>query len=260
MVLGAVYAQDLHDGSHGVREGHSPHQALQEWRAQGREWTIGWIVDADVSGCFDRVDHGLLPDVMRQRGTAGGLLRLIGTWLHAGVLEGAQVTSPETGTPQGGVSSAMLAHICLHAVLDAWYERDVKPRMKGRTFLTRFADDFVIGCEREEDARRIMAVLPKRCARFGLTLHPTKTGVVSFRKPDSRKEADTGPGTVEGLGLTHDWASSRRGYWVIKRQTSGKRLRRAQTALWQWCRSSRHPSLPAQYRQWCQKLRGPYQS
>ena len=105
----------------------------------------------------------------------------------------------------------MLATIFLHEVLDAWYERDVRPRRKGRTFLIRFADDFVIGCEQEADARRIMAVLPKRFARFGLTIHPTKTVLVSFRKPDSRKEADTGNGTCECLGLTQDWTKSRRG-------------------------------------------------
>jgi group II intron reverse transcriptase/maturase len=259
MLLGAVYEQAFHDFSHGFREGHSPHQALHELREQCRELNIGWIVDADVSGFFDNLDHGLLRDVIRQRVNDGGILRLIGKWLHAGVLEGEQVTYPEKGTPQGGVISPMLANIFLHAVLDAWYERDVKPRMKGRTFLIRFADDFVIGCEREEDARRIMAVLPKRFARFGLTIHPTKTVLVSFRKPDSRKEADTGNGTFEFLGFTHYWTRSRRGYWVIKRKTSGKRLRRAQKALWQWCRSYRHTSLPEQYRQLCQKLRGHYQ-
>lgn len=133
----------------------------------------------------------------------------------------------------GSVCSPLLTNIFLHEVLDAWYERDVKPRMKGRTFLLRFADDFVIGCEREEDARRIMAVLPKRVAHFGLTIHPTKTVLVSFRKRASRQETDTGNGTFELLGLTHDWARSRRGYWVIKGETAGKRLRRAQKSLWQ---------------------------
>ena len=147
----------------------------------------------------------------------------------------------------------------LHAVLDAWDERHVQPRMKGRTFLIRCADACVIGCEREEDARRIMAVLPKRFARFGLTIHPTKTVLVTFRKPDSRQEADTGNGTFELLGLTHGWARSRRGYWVIKRNTAGTRLRRAQPSLWPWCRSHRHTPRQAPYRQWCQKRRGHYQ-
>jgi RNA-directed DNA polymerase len=193
---------------------------------------------------------------MRKRVNDGGLWRLLGAWRHAGGLEGAQVTSPEQGTPQGGVSSPMRATMFLHEGLEAWYERDGTPRMNGRTCLIRGADDVVIGCEREEDARRIMAVLPKRVARFGLTLHPTKTGRVSFRKPDARQEADTGHGTCELRGLTPDWARSRRGSWVIKRKTAGQCLRRAQQALWQWGRSYRPPSLPEQYRQWGRKLRG----
>jgi group II intron reverse transcriptase/maturase len=103
MLLGAVYEQDFHDCSRGFREGHSPHQALQEVREQGMELNSGWIVDAEVSGCFARLDHGLFQDVIRQRVKDGGILRLIGKWLHAGVLEGEQGTYPEKGTPQGGV-------------------------------------------------------------------------------------------------------------------------------------------------------------
>jgi RNA-directed DNA polymerase len=259
MLWGAVYEQDFHDCSHGFREGHSPHQALQELREQCMEWTIGWIVEADVSGFFDSLDHGLLQDVIRKRVNDGGLLRLLGKWRHAGVLEGEQVTYPEQGTPQGGVVSPLLANIFLHEVLDAWYERDVRPRMRGRTFLIRVADDVVIGCEREEDARRLMAVLPKRVARFGLTIHPTKTVLVTFRRPVSHAESDTGNGTFELLGFTHYWTKSRRGSWVIKRKTASKRLRRTMKALWQWCRDQRHTPLTVQHRILCQKLRGHYQ-
>jgi RNA-directed DNA polymerase len=183
----------------------------------------------------------------------------MGTWRHAGVLEGEQGPAPEPGTPQGGVSSPRLAHMCRHEVLDAWDERDVKPRMKGRTWRIRVADDGVIGCERGGAARRIMAGLPTRVARFGRTMHPTKTGLVSVRKPDSRQEADPGHGTCELRGLTHDGARSRRGDGVITRNTSGQRRRRAQKALGQWCRSDRHPSRPEPSRQWCQTRRGPYQ-
>jgi RNA-directed DNA polymerase len=260
MWLGASAEQDVHDFAPGLREGHSPHQALQEWREQCMDLTIGWRGDAAVRGCCARVAHGLLQDGMRKRVNDGGLWRRLGQGRHAGGREGAQVTSPEKGTPQGGVISPMLATIFLHEVLDEWYERDVNPRMKGRPWRIRLADAGVIGCERGGDARRIMAVLPKRFARVGRTLHPTKTVLVSFRKPDARQEADTGPGTCELLGFTHDWARSRRGYWVIKRNTSGQRLRRAPKALWPWCRSYRHTSLPEQYRPWCPKLRGHYQS
>jgi hypothetical protein len=131
--------------------------------------------------------------------------------------------------------------------------------MRGRTFLIRVADDCVIGCEREDDARRIMTVLPKRFARFGLTMHPTKTALVAFRKPDTDAASDAGNGTFEFLGFTHDWTKSRRGYWVSKRRTARKRLRRTMKALWQWCRHQRHTALREQYRILCQKLRGHFQ-
>ena len=120
----------------------------------------------------------------------GGYERLIGKWLHAGVMEEGVLTHPETGVLQGGVIAPVLANLFLHHVLDEWFERDVQPRMKGRCFLIRFADDFVMGCELEADARKIMAVLPKRFARFGLRIHPTKTALMAFRKPEAPQGAD----------------------------------------------------------------------
>lgn len=258
MLLGAVYEQDFYDFSHGFREGHSPHQALHELRERCMGMNVGWIVDLDVCGFFDNLDRGQLRDVLKQRVKDGGIIRLIGKWLNAGVIEGETLTYPEKGTPQGGVISPMLANIFLHHVLDDWFEREVKPRMKGRVFLIRFADDAVIGCELEEDARRIMAVLPKRFGRFGLTIHPKKTKLVRFRKP--RSKGDQGKnGTFDFLGFTHYWAKSRRGYWVIKRKTATKRLRRAMKGFWQWCRQNRHLPITEQYKMLCQKLRGYYQ-
>jgi Reverse transcriptase (RNA-dependent DNA polymerase) len=172
---------------------------------------IGWIVDADVSGYFDSIERTRLREVLRQRVNDGRVWRLIGKWLRAGVMEEGILTHPETGVVQGGVISPILANIFLHEVLDEWCEREVRPRMKGRCFLIRFADDFVIGCELEGDARRIMAVLPKRFARFGLRMHPTKTVLIAFGRPEARPGADQGNGTFDLLGLTHYWARSRRG-------------------------------------------------
>lgn len=153
----------------------------------------------------------------------------------------------------------MVAHIFLHEVLDAWYAREVRPRMRGRTFLIRLADACGIGGEREDDARRIMTVLPKRVARFGRTMHPTKTALVAFRKPDTDAASDAGNGTCEFLGFTHDGTQARRGSWVIKRRTARKRLRRTMNALWQWCRHQRHTALREQDRMRCQKLCGHFQ-
>ena len=145
----------------------------------------------------------------------------------------------------------------LHHILDEWFEGEVKPRVKGRAFIVRFADDAVIGCELEYDAQRVLEVLPKRFGRYGLTVHPEKTKLVRFKKP--RKNDDNRNGTFDFLGFTHYWAKSRRGYWVIKRKTMWKRARRITKAIWEWCRQNRHEPLKDQYKTLCQKLRGHYQ-
>ena len=259
MLLGAIYEQDFQDFSYGFREGRSPHQALTELRAQCLGKTSHWIIDADIRGFFDSLDHDLLREVLRERVKDGSILRLIGRWLKAGVSDGGDLTYPEAGSPQGGVISPVLSNIFLHSVLDEWFVRDVQPRRQGRCFLLRFAADFVLGCEVEEDARRIMAVLPKRLARFRLTLHPQKTRRIACGKPARRETADTGNGTFELLGLTHYWAKSRLGNWVLKRKTARQRVRRAKQALWQGCRVNRPRPLKEQYQQLGQKLHGHYQ-
>jgi RNA-directed DNA polymerase len=259
MLLGAIYEQDFYRSSHGFREGHSAHQALHEVREQCLNMNVGWIVDADVTACFDSLDHSFIREIIKQRVNDGAILRLIGKWLNAGVMEGEALSYPEAGSPQGGVVSPMIANIYLHHVLDEWFIKEVKPRMKGRCFLTRFADDFVVGCELEADAYRIMEVLPKRFARFSLAIHPDKTKLIKFRKPDNKGESDKSNGTFDFLGFTHYWTKSRRGYWVIKRQTANKRLRRAMKRVWQWCQKNRHTPLAQQYRKLSQKLKGHYQ-
>jgi group II intron reverse transcriptase/maturase len=249
MILGAVYEQDFESFSHGFREGHSQHQALSELRQRCGEIGVAWIVDADVAGFFDNLDHTLLLKIIKRRVNDGAILRLIGKWLKCGVMEGLTLIHPEKGTPQGGVISPILSNIFLHHVLDRWYVRDVKDRLRGRSFLIRFADDFIWGCEREDDARRVLSALPKRFNLFKLTIHPAKTALIRFRKS----------GTFDFLGFTHFWAKSRQGYWVIKRKTAKKRLRRAMKSLWQWCRDHRHENLMEQYKTLCLKLRGHYE-
>jgi hypothetical protein len=186
-------------------------------------------------------------------------MKLIGKWLKAGVMEEGNLTYAEKGSPQGGVISPLAANIFLHYVLDEWYEQEVKPRLKGRSFLQRFADDFIIGCELESDARRIMAVLPRRFGRYGLTIHPEKTKLVKFGKPPKKEQPGPKNGTFDFLGFTHYWAKSRRGNWVIKRKTARKRQRRSIKLLWQWCKENRHLPLEEQYQMLCLKLRGHYQ-
>lgn len=258
MLLGAVYEEDFYDCSYGFRPGRSPHQALTQLRNQCAWGNINVVVDADVSGCFDNIPKGQLLAVIRQRVNDGGILRLIGKWLNAGVLDGEELFYPEKGTPQGGVVSPMLANIYLHEVLDVWFERDVKLHMKGQCFLIRFADDFVIGCEWESDAQRLMAVLPKRFGRYGLTIHPTKTKLVKFSRPKLNDDGK-GNGTFDFLGFTHYWARGRKGTWVVKRKTAGKRLRRAGKRVWQWCQHHRHDPMREQHKILSSKLKGHYQ-
>ena len=191
-----------------------------------------------------------------------GCCVLVGKWLKAGVLEDGQWSCPDTDTPQGGVISPLLANIYLHHVLDDWFVREVQPRLRGRSFLIRFADDFVIGCELESDARRIMEVLAKRFERFSLTIHPDKTKLVPFARPNgdthSASEASETPGTFDFLGFTHYWSRTRRGGWTVKRKTSRKRQSRAMTRIWQWCSRNRHLPVIDQARKLRQKLHGHY--
>ena len=259
MLIGAVYEQDFHPFSHGFREQHSAHDAIKEIRENIRAQNIGWIIDADISGFFDNIDHSQLRQLLKRRVNDGGLLRLIGQWLKAGVVEGDLITYSDKGTPQGGVISPVLANVYLHHVLDEWFVKEVKPRLKGRCFIVRFADDFIIGCEREDDARKVMAVLPKRFGRYGLAIHPEKTRLLSFRRPANKPEITRGENTFDFLGFTHYWARSLKGYWVLKRKTASKKVRKTIQALWYWCRNNRHMDLYEQYRILSSKLRGHFQ-
>jgi retron-type reverse transcriptase len=165
MLLAAVYAPKFSDLSHGFRPGHSPHQALHALREQGRERNMPWIVDADVSGFFDELRHDLLREFIQRRVNEGGIRRLIGTWLKAGVMEEGKRTSAETGSPQGGGVRPILANVFLQYVWEEWYEQEVKPRLKGWSFLLRFAEDFLMSCALDSEAQRVMEGRPKRLGR-----------------------------------------------------------------------------------------------
>ncbi|WP_437723382.1 group II intron reverse transcriptase/maturase [Sorangium sp. So ce861] len=263
MVLEAVYEQDFLDCSYGFRPGRSAHQALQALWLQATRHAGGWILDVDVRKFFDTLDHGRLREILRRRVLDGVLLRLIDKWLAAGVLENGGITYPDSGSPQGGVVSPILANIYLHEVLDTWFDREVKPRLSGRAQLVRYADDAVLLFAYERDARRVMAVLPKRFGKYGLTLHPEKTRLIEFRRPDRRAPpvrvgASPRPGTFELLGFTHYWGRSRSGKWIVRRSTAKDRFRRALRRIAEWCREHLHDDLRAQQQALAQKLRGHY--
>ena len=183
MLLEPLYEQDFMDCSYGFRPKRSAHQALQVIWDQTMRMGGGWVLDVDIRQYFDTLDHTCLREILDKRMRDGVLRRLIGKWLKAGVLDKGCLTYPETGTPQGGVISPMLANIYLHEVLDVWFHQEVKPRLRGKAFLVRFADDFVMGFALEEDARLVLEVLPKRFEKFGLRIHQDKTRLVEFKKP-----------------------------------------------------------------------------
>ena len=259
MVLEAVYEQDFLDCSYGFRPGRSAHQALAALWKQTMDRSGCWIVEVDIRRFFDALDHTHLREFLRQRVRDGVLLRLIGKWLNAGVLEEGVVTTPESGSPQGGVISPLLANVYLHYVLDVWFEQEVKPRLRGSAFLVRYADDFVMGFVCEEDARRVLEVLPKRFGKYGLTLHPDKTRLVPFRRPGQWSvsgRAEPPPGSFDLLGFTHYWGRSRRGVWVVQRKTAARRFSRVIKKISHWCRLHRHRPVAEQHQLLSQKLRG----
>jgi len=269
MLLEPVYEQDFKTCSYGFRPGRSAQGALAALREPLMSMGGGWVVEVDIEKFFDTLDHRDLRAFLRRRVGDGVVLRLIGKWLNAGVLDGGSVTYPSAGTPQGGVISPLLANVYLHYVMDEWWEREVQPRLVGRSILVRYADDLVMGFAREEDARRVFEVLPKRFGRYGLRLHSTKTRVAAFRRPPWRSgrgprrggaatSAPVSPETFDFLGFTHYWGRSRRGYWVIFRRTARGRLSRALRAVQAWCRGHRHESLAAQQATLSEKMRGHY--
>jgi len=258
MVIGEVYEQEFYDFSYGFRPGRSAHQALQAVQKTAWQMKGGWLVEVDIKKFFDTVEHRHLREILGQRIGDGVLLRLIGKWLNAGVLEGLILSHPDEGTPQGGVISPLLANIYLHTVLDEWFVKDIRPALVGDAAMVRYADDFVVLFETKRDAERFLAVLPKRFGKYGLTLHPDKTRMVPFQRPDRVDNDDKGPGTFDLLGFTHYWAVSRNGNWVVKRRTAKDRFSRALRRVGEWCRWHRHDPLKTQHLTLTKKLKGHY--
>ena len=260
MLLEPIYEQDFKYYSYGFRPGRSAHEVLSCIWSQCMKQRIKWILDVDVRKYFDTLRHNILGGLLELRVRDGVLRRLIGKWLKAGVLDRGQLSYPEAGTPQGGVISPLLANIYLHYVLDCWYAESVRPRMKGATFLVRFADDFILGFENKEDAEKVYRVLFRRFEKYGLSLHPDKTRLVPFERPadTSQPPGQPGepPGTFDFLGFTHYWGKSQKGTWVIRRRTMRKRFRRSLKAISQWGRKNLHEPMRVQVEALGRKLKG----
>ncbi len=262
MLLEPIYEQDFLDCSYGFRPGRSAHMALGTLRKQAMTAGGGWILEVDIRKFFDHLSHQHLRTFLHRRVRDGVLQKLIHKWLNAGVMEDGNVSYPDAGSPQGGVVSPILSNVFLHYVLDVWFEEEVMPRLAGPAFLIRFADDFAIGVRHERDAHRIMEVLPKRFAKYGLTVHPDKTRLICFRSPslpsDKAGSSSTRPETFTLLGFTHYWGKTRKGRWAVKRKTAPSRFGRAVQSIAQWCRLNRHRPVSEQHLKLRQKLHGHY--
>ena len=255
-VLGAIYEQDFLDCSYGFRPGRSAHDAVRTLKRIVDGGKVRWLYEADIVSFFDSLDRNKLKEMVGIRVADGSLMRLIGKCLHVGVLDGESVLEPELGTAQGSGLSPLLGNVYLHYVLDLWFETEVKPRLQGQATLIRYCDDVLIGFEREDDARRVVAVLDKRMERFGLALHPDKTRLLPFWRPPASQQRGKGPATFDFVGFTFYWARTRKGHWRMACKTRRASLRRAKTSIYDWCRRHRHRSIQDQHAALHRRLRG----
>ena len=257
-VLESIYEQDFLDCSYGFRPRCSAHDAVRALDRVVRRGEVSWILEADIRSFFDSVDRNTLREMLQTRVADGSLMRLIGKCLHVGVLDGAEFSRPETGTAQGSALSPMLGNIYLHYALDLWFETEVKPRLRGKSTLLRYADDFIATFEREDDARRVMGVLGKRLERYGLALHPDKTRLVAFRRPPRGQQGGKGPGSFDFVGFTFYWGRTRSGSWTLQYKTRCARLRRSIRSVYAWCRRHRHWAVKEQCAALSRRLHGHY--
>jgi len=262
MILERIYEVDFDDNSYGFRPGRSCHQALSVLGQNIATKKVNWISDADVKGFFDNVSHQRMAELLRIRISDPKLLALIGRFLKAGVMIEGQLQATEEGVPQGASLSPLLANVYLHYALDEWFERDVKPRMRGEAFLIRFADDFICGFEREDDARKYQTVLLKRLGRFSLTVAEEKTKLIRFgrfARRDCQRLGVGAPETFDFLGFTHYCGLSRAGRFKLKRKTSTKKLRIKLLDLKRWFNQQLSTPIAEMWHTLNAKLRGHYQ-
>ena len=246
-LLEAGYEPIFHDCSYGFRRGRSAHDALRSLNRVLFRGEVSWILEMDVESFFDSIDRKMFVEMLQERVVDGSLLRLVGTCLHVGIFDGDESSEPDDGTVQGSVLSPVLSNIYLHHVLDGWFERDVMPRIRGRARLIRYADDAVIGFEYEADAWKVLEALRKRFERYGLRLHPEKTRVVPFARPDRTRTSGKARATFDFLGFTHDWRRTRSGRWMPWIKTRTARFRRFIATVADGCRSHRHEPVKEQH-------------
>ena len=252
-VLTPLYEEDFKSFSYGFRKGHSAHQAIDYMFKEVSFQGLHYIIDADIKNYFGSINHGILREFLDRRVKDGVIRKMIDKWLKAGILEDDQLSYPKEGTPQGGLISPLLSNIFLHYVLDEWFTEQIQPLLSGRSFIVRYADDFVLGFEKASDAVRVMEVLPKRFGKYKLELHPDKTKIVNLNS-----KRGEGNRSFDFLGFTHYLGKSRKGKAILKRKTSSKKLTVAVYKIQNWIKHNRHRKIKELIPELNAKLGGHY--
>ncbi len=262
MVLEPIYESAFLGCSYGFRPGRGPHNALNALAEVIYRKKTNWVLDADIQSFFDTIDHGWMQKFIEHRIKDRRMVRLLMKWLHAGVMEDGELREVEEGTPQGGSISPLLANIYLYYALDLWVNQWRKRHARGEVYIVRYADDFVMGFQYEQDARAMREALASRLAAFGLTLHPDKTRVLRFgrfARTDVGRDGRTRPETFDFLGFTHIAGVTRRGAFQLIRRTSRKKRKAKLGSLREEMRKRRHQPVRAQHAWLSSVLRGHYQ-
>ena len=248
-VLNAIYETDFVGFSYGFRPGRSPHRALDALAAAVVRKKVNWVLDADIRGFYDAIDHGWMLKFLEHRIADRRMLRLIRKWLKAGVIEDGEWSETVEGTPQGASASPLLSNVYLHYVFDLWADQWRRRHAHGEMIIVRFADDYIVGFEHQGDAQRFLAELRGRLAKFSLELAPEKTRLIEFGRfaAQNRKARGLGrPETFGFLGFTHICAKYRNGRFMLKRITDSKRLRAKLHKVKTECRRRLHLPIPEQ--------------
>lgn len=258
-ILGRVYEMDFLDCSYGYRPHTGAHKAVNFIQETVTLRKVNFILEADIKDYFGSIVRKDLIEILKRRIQDPVILRLIGKWLRAGVIDDGRLLVSENGTVQGSIISPILANIYLHEVLDTWTNKVVKPYFNGEMYLCRYADDFVLGFQYWQDAKRFEQVLHKRFAKFGLVLHPDKTKLIEFGRFARERKGGIKPETFQFLGFTFFCSATRQRKFCVKLKTSAKRMRRSLTRVGEQCRSMRHQAFKDQSRHLAAILTGHYQ-
>lgn len=238
-ILSAIFEADFLPCSYGYRSGRGPQEAVRDLTETLRRGRFEFVVEADIKGFFDHIQHDWLERMLEERIDDGAMLRLVRKWLRAGILEeDGRIKHPETGTPQGGIVSPVLANVYLHYVLDLWFERKVRKENRGQSRLFRFADDFVCCFDYRHEAMAFEQAVKERLGKFGLELALDKTQTLRFGRGGGGHN-----GRFDFLGFEYRWEKSRKGFAIVKRRTSRKKLRGAVERFTEWIRKERHGKI-----------------